>query len=227
MYGKQFASMYTGSMMGSGPLAFAVWGWVISHQVPNQGRTEFTVELNPRMVAFQIGKCSEEEVALQVLEFEKPDPESRSKEEEGRKLIRLSPYLYRVVNGAHYDKMKREEDRREYNRTRLKEIRKADRAAQEVNPDTATKKVGQKFRKPAFEELKLIGAKIGLPDEEVTKFFNYYEANGWRVGRNPMKSVVHALANWKMNWQSGKYQKPGNLEVQRRKEDALWDKKLT
>ncbi|HEU4344089.1 MAG TPA: hypothetical protein VFU31_21245, partial [Candidatus Binatia bacterium] len=134
------------------------------------------MELNPRMVAFQIGKCSEEEVALQVLEFEKPDPESRSKEEEGRKLIRLSPYLYRVVNGAHYDKMKREEDRREYNRTRLKEIRKADRAAQEVNPDTATKKVGQKFRKPAFEELKLIGAKIGLPDEEVTKFFNYYEA---------------------------------------------------
>ena len=27
-------------------------------------------------------------------------------------------------------------------------------------------------------------------------FLNYYEANGWRVGKNPMKSWKATLANW-------------------------------
>jgi len=32
-----------------------------------------------------------------------------------------------------------------------------------------------------------------------TKFVNYYEANGWMVGRNKMKSWKHAVANWASN----------------------------
>jgi uncharacterized protein YdaU (DUF1376 family) len=59
-----------------------------------------------------------------------------------------------------------------------------------------------RFQKPSIEEIKLQTAKVGLSDAEADKFFNYYESNGWRVGRNPMKSWPHALTNWKNNSQN-------------------------
>ena len=58
-----------------------------------------------------------------------------------------------------------------------------------------------KFKKPTIEEIKLAAAKAGLAEIEADRFFNYYESNGWRVGRNPMKSWIHALTNWKNNLQ--------------------------
>lgn len=40
---------------------------------------------------------------------------------------------------------------------------------------------------------------MGYPEAEGTKFFNYYESNGWKVGKNPMKNWHAALANWCKN----------------------------
>ena len=54
---------------------------------------------------------------------------------------------------------------------------------------------------PTLETIQLEASKIGLPDVEAEKFFCYYSSNGWRVGRNPMKSWPHALRHWKLNWQ--------------------------
>ena len=59
-----------------------------------------------------------------------------------------------------------------------------------------------RFQKPSVESIKLQSAKIGLTDIEADKFFNYYESNGWRVGKNPMRSWVHALTNWKNHAQN-------------------------
>lgn len=42
---------------------------------------------------------------------------------------------------------------------------------------------------------------------EAEKFFNYYESNGWKVGRNPMKNWKAAANNWINN--SSKYNKNG------------------
>lgn len=57
------------------------------------------------------------------------------------------------------------------------------------------------FLKPEMPELSLQGQKIGLPTTEIDKFFNYYESNGWRVGKNPMKSWKSAMQNWKINYE--------------------------
>jgi hypothetical protein len=65
--------------------------------------------------------------------------------------------------------------------------------------EPAAKHVGR-FAPPSLEEVKLQCAKIGLPESEGDKFLAYYEANGWRVGRNPMKKWVAALTNWKNHW---------------------------
>lgn len=114
MFGKHFASMYTGSMVGAGAVVFALMGYVIANQRPDR-IAGAQVELNPKLLATILGEP--EDKVRQAIEFLcSPDPHSRSKDEEGRRLIRLGEFDYRVVNGPHYRKILDEEARREYNR---------------------------------------------------------------------------------------------------------------
>jgi len=53
-----------------------------------------------------------------------------------------------------------------------------------------------RFQKPTVEELTAEAIKIGLPLSEVDKFLNYYESNGWKVGKNSMKSWPAAMKGW-------------------------------
>lgn len=55
-------------------------------------------------------------------------------------------------------------------------------------------------RAVSLEQCLLYGAKIGLPDSEVNKFYDYFESNGWMVGRTKMKSVEAAMRNWQRRW---------------------------
>jgi hypothetical protein len=70
----------------------------------------------------------------------------------------------------------------------------------ELNTGVASAPKVSKFIKPTPEELKFQCAKIGLPESEGERFFNYYESNGWRVGKNPMRSWTCAMQNWKIHW---------------------------
>jgi len=56
--------------------------------------------------------------------------------------------------------------------------------------------------------LQLQATKIGLPEREAEKFFNYFESKGWKVGGEKMKRWRSALANWKLNWEE--WRRPGN-----------------
>jgi hypothetical protein len=62
------------------------------------------------------------------------------------------------------------------------------------------KESDKRFVKPTIEE---IGAYFKLIDYDVPniaqKFFNYYEANGWKVGKNKMKNWHSACQTWKIN----------------------------
>lgn len=51
----------------------------------------------------------------------------------------------------------------------------------------------------SFEQAyEYMSSKIGIDQAkiEAEKFVNYYESNGWKVGKNPMKSWTHAVNNW-------------------------------
>jgi hypothetical protein len=52
----------------------------------------------------------------------------------------------------------------------------------------------------SIEAFRLYAAKIGLPEPEAEKAFDFYESNGWKVGRNPMKSWEASLRNWKRTY---------------------------
>jgi len=56
--------------------------------------------------------------------------------------------------------------------------------------------------KCTFEQVyEYMSLKIGKDNAkiEAEKFVNYYESNGWKVGKNPMKSWTHAVNNWITN----------------------------
>jgi hypothetical protein len=113
MYGRHFESMYTGSMVGKGSAFFAVWGYVISHYRYDSKMDDVCVELNPVLLGYLLGEDVKKIVKV-IGEMCAPDHESRSDREEGRKLVMVGAYLYRVVNGKYYDKIKKATDRREY-----------------------------------------------------------------------------------------------------------------
>ena len=114
MYGKHYASMYDGSMVGAGAIVFAVWGYVIGNARPD--RTIGTqVELNPKLLAFILGE-SEAAVEEAIEKLCAPDPKSRTPTLDGRKLVRHGSFSYQVVNGEKYRKIRDEEERRSQNR---------------------------------------------------------------------------------------------------------------
>jgi len=69
-----------------------------------------------------------------------------------------------------------------------------------------------RFSPPSLDEVKVAGLKAGLPDNESEAFFNYYESNGWKVGKNPMKKWLSALANWRNKYQTNHAINKGNGE---------------
>lgn len=121
MYGKIFESMFTGSMVGAGSHVFAVWGYVLANTKPDG-----YVELNPILLAAIIGETREKvQEAIDVLC--EPDPDSRNKDEEGRRLVREGQFYYRVVTYHHYRNLRNDEERREYFRIKKQEQRARER----------------------------------------------------------------------------------------------------
>ena len=57
------------------------------------------------------------------------------------------------------------------------------------------KKSAPKMKKPTVDEIAAYCKEKGYTIN-AQHFFNYYESNGWRVGKNPMKSWQAALTSW-------------------------------
>lgn len=77
-------------------------------------------------------------------------------------------------------------------------------------PQEEEKPKQKRFVKPTLQEITEVMAvkireKYGsnvadtLINDQAENFFNYYESNGWRVGKNPMKKWHCAVANWIKN----------------------------
>jgi hypothetical protein len=139
-YGKHWEDMYTGTMMGAGSDVFAVWGYIISKmRVSNEVAR---MEINPVLLAVMLG-MTEGEVRAAIAILEAPDPRSRSKEADGRRLVAETedvggPTVYRVVNGYKYRMMPGEEQRKEKGRERQRRYQaKKDAARAEAEAKAA------------------------------------------------------------------------------------------
>lgn len=152
-------------------------------------------------------------VLVAIKELESSDPRSRSSEFQGVRLKRLDAHRdwgWVIVNYQKYRSIANAEAYREVNREKVQAIR--DRAKSPLaspQSDTEAKveagnaihviTCNYKFTKPTQPQMALYAKEIELPVPEISKFFDYYESNGWKVGRNPMKSWQSAMRNWKRN----------------------------
>ncbi len=68
----------------------------------------------------------------------------------------------------------------------------------ESKPEIPAKTETARFVKPTAEEVKAYAKEKGYK-VDVERFIAYYDANGWRVGKNPMKNWKAALQNWAHN----------------------------
>lgn len=143
MYGKLFASVFTGSMVGSGLNVFAVWSYVIANT-----ERDGTVELNPRIIATILG-CGDEEVESAIRKLCAPDERSRNQTAEGRRLVQVAPFLYTVTTFEDYRGIRDEDGRKEYMRKYMREYR-----SKQVNPANTVNAVNEEANsKPKLAQL--------------------------------------------------------------------------
>lgn len=114
MYGKMFRQMYHGTLATAGP-----WQALVTFQqfivlADKEGIVDMTPEAISRETTIPL-----DIIKLGITALEQPDPDSRTPDEEGRRLVRLSEtrsWGWRLVNYKHYRDLKREEDRKAYHR---------------------------------------------------------------------------------------------------------------
>jgi hypothetical protein len=238
-FGKIFAGLYEGSMLGAGVHVFALWPYCIS-----RSDAKGHVEINPRLAAIVLG-CSIPEVEAALEYLQKADPESRSKEEDGRRLVREGQFAYRIVNYAKYRDIRDAESRREYQRdwdrqhrpTRPDKTRhvptnttKAEAEAEAeaerertgdargapppvppASPSAPPRalKVSRNGNTPGSLEVVAAYWRSAGLSGKPEAFYDHFQANGWRAGGKTPMKDWQAAAR---NWARNeeKFRPPGN-----------------
>jgi hypothetical protein len=135
MYAKIFTSIYQGTLRGNSH------GLLVFTNLLAHCDRDGIVDMHHRAIADEVG-LTVDEVRAALLHLESPDPESRTPDEEGRRIVRLDDHRawgWRVVNHAKYRDMKNEADRRESVRLAVAKHRAKKSAVIGGNPEKAKK----------------------------------------------------------------------------------------
>ena len=84
----------------------------------------------------------------------------------------------------------------------------------EIHSSASTTTKRKRFEKPTLSEIKAYCIERGNK-VDAQHFFDYYESNGWRVGKNSMKNWQAAVRTWERS----EYRKPNSKKNS--KEDAI------
>lgn len=86
----------------------------------------------------------------------------------------------------------------EQNNSSIKEIHLLNNSKEKENNKLFSKESSRKFVKPSIEEIKdYCQERNNNVDAE--QFYDYYESNGWKVGRNSMKDWKACIRTWEKN----------------------------
>lgn len=79
-----------------------------------------------------------------------------------------------------------------------KDIRSSSNEEKELNEpcDAVAHKKTKKFVKPTIEEIEAFAKEQNLRNLDAQYFYDYYESNGWMVGKNHMKDWKATAKNW-------------------------------
>jgi hypothetical protein len=171
-----------------------------------------------------------ESVREAIAKFMQPDPDSRTKEYEGRRIEEIDGG-WRLLNYAKHRAIRDEEERRDY----MKNLMREKRAKSVSNVSRSEPSLSQAEAEAEAESRSIKEPKrqsvvfhFSIPSlGEITsycqdrgrkvdpqQFFDYYTSNGWKVGRNNMKDWRAAVRTWEKNRLS-KGAENGNYEPTR------------
>jgi hypothetical protein len=78
--------------------------------------------------------------------------------------------------------------------------------------EKVSKETKKKFSPPSVDDVAALCKERGYTATNPSAFVAYYESNGWRVGKNPMKSWESALTGWEVREKErGKAAKPTEI----------------
>jgi hypothetical protein len=119
MYGKIFASLYQGTLRGRAAEILVFTNMIACCDKGGE------VDKHPRAIADEVG-LPLDQVHAAIATLEAPDPESRSRDHDGARIVRVSTertWGWVIVNHAKYRAIRNEDDRREQNREAVRRHR--------------------------------------------------------------------------------------------------------
>lgn len=146
MYAKLFASVATSSLTDKVPIAFRGVFFMLIAIADKGGNVVGTDSSIARVI-----NCPMDVFSDGVVELMKPDPESQSPDEDGRRLVRLDVPGYRIVNYKKYSGIMTDEERRAYFRVKKQLSRENAPVVEEsgITPEDIYNAYPRKVGKPA------------------------------------------------------------------------------
>src|SRR5665213_2251256 len=121
MYGKIFEQLYTSTLALKGPWqAMALWPHMIGLS-DQHGEVDMPAGIISRKTLLP-----QEVVDAGLAALSEPDPLSRNSDYDGRRIVLIDPdrsWGWRLVNYQRYSNLRSEDERREYHRNKMREIR--------------------------------------------------------------------------------------------------------
>ena len=204
MWRRLYGDVFEGSMAGKKD-ALVLFMYLIS-RADDSG---FVRRASVKVVSACTGLTAEE-YRMAVEELEAPDPESRSKVMEGRRLVPEEDG-WLIVNFRHYQEIQKEEHRRESVRLAVAKHRamKADVISKPITDgytpleerrgeEKRSKSSVARFARPTLQEVEAY-CKERKNAVDPTRFLDHYDSNGWKVGKNSMKDWRAAIRTWERN----------------------------
>lgn len=175
MYAKLFASIYQGTLRGN------TNGLVVFTNMLAHADAAGWVDIHPRAISEETG-LTLEQVQAAITELESPDPESRSPEREGRRIVRMDEHRawgWIVVNHGKYRAIRSDEDRREQNRLaqqRFRESRNKSKQAVSSSKQSSAQSAQAEAEAEAEETKKKYDAQahllsVGVPGAVIKDWF--------------------------------------------------------
>ena len=84
---------------------------------------------------------------------------------------------------------------------KIEEDRLREDKIEEVVTPANEERRSNRFRKPTIDEIVAYCSENDFK-LDAHRFYDYYESNGWRVGKTPMKDWQAAIRNWVRNEQN-------------------------
>lgn len=172
MYAKIFTSIYQGTLRGD------THGLVVFTNLLAHADAEGWVDIHPKAIAEEVG-LTVDQVRTAIAALEAPDPESRSPEEEGRRIVRLDEHRdwgWRIVNHAKYRSIRNEEERREQNRLAQQRWRERHKPSVSTSKQDKPKQKQKQKQKKEDQKTAPEGELLNGIDPQVAKDFKALRA---------------------------------------------------